>query len=307
VKKARVRIVGLVLVVSAATSATVFTQGPPSPSALTFEVVSIKRTASGAIGANGSALRPDGGFIYRNASIPVLIQLAYPSNVPTPLSLLSGLPEWARLRGESYDIIAKSPLSRPATPEERAAMARVLLTDRFKLAVHLESREQPVYDLIFARSDHRLGPNIKPSEPGCDETLLATRRDEMLAAVAPGRQPPSRPLPGRDGHVASCVPYLGRISADEGDITVQNLATNLSVQLPVQRPVIDKTGLTGLYRIRLSYDMRASVLGLEAVPNPTGPPPLFTALQDQLGLKLESSKIMRDTVVVDHIERPTED
>ena len=303
-KKARVRVATLVVIISAAASATVFTQATPSTTALTFDVVSIKRNTSGTIGANGSSLRPDGGFVFRNANIPTLIALAYPSNVPTPISLLSGLPEWAKPRGEAYDVVAKSSLSRPATPEERAAMVRSLLAERFKLAVHMESREQPVYDLIFARNDHKLGPNIKPSDPGCEEKLLAPQRDELLAAVAAGR---SRPVPGRDGKVASCIPYLGRISDGEGDITLQSLASTLSPQLAVQRPVVDKTGLTGLYRIKLTYDMRASVLGLEPAPNPDAAPSLFTALQDQLGLKLDSSKIMRDTVVIDHIERPTED
>jgi len=163
----------------------------------------------------------------------------------------------------------------------------------------MEKREQPVYELVFARSDHRLGPNIKPSEPGCEETLAA-KRAEVLDAVVAGR------LSRGDGSAASCFPYMGRISADVGDITVRDLATNLSLQLPVQRAVIDKTGLTGSYRIKLTFDVRASVLGLEASANADAPS-LFTALQDQLGLKLESTKVMRDTVVVDHVERPTED
>lgn len=289
-KYPRVRIVTLIALMSVAVSATVFTQS--------FEVVSIKKNAGAAV--DGSAERPDGGFVFRNVSIPILIARAYPANVPTPLSQLSGLPDWAKLRGDAYDIIAKSPLSRPATPEERAAMVRALLAERFKLAVHLEKREQPVYDLVFARSDHRLGPNIKRSDPGCEETLAA-KRAEILEAVSAGKLPP------RDGNVASCSPYLGRLSAGVGDITMHDLATNLSPQLAVQRPVIDKTGLTGSYRITLTFDMRASVLGLETTPNPAAPPSLFTALQDQLGLKLESNKIMRDTVVIDHIERPAED
>ena len=296
----RVRIVNVVALMAAA-SVTVFTQTAPSTTTLTFEVVSIKRNRTGAIGANGSALRPDGGFVYRNASIPVLIQLAYPSNVPTPLSLLSGLPEWASLRGESYDVIAKSPVSRPATPDERAAMVRALLADRFKLAVHMERREQPVYDLVFVRSDHRLGPNIKPSEQGCEEKV-AVQRAEMRDALAAGK------LPRRDANVASpCFPYMMRLSDNSGDITMQDLAATLSLLFPIQRPVIDKTGLTGSYRISLTFDTRLALSGPEVAPNPDAPPSIFSALQDQLGLRLASTKIMRDTVVIDHIEHPTED
>ena len=91
----------------------------------------------------------------------------------------------------------------------------------------------------------------------------------------------------------------------DGDITLPLLATTLI--FPAQRPVIDKTGLTGSYRITLTFDMSAAFRGLEVAPNPDGPPSIFTALQDQLGLKLESIKIVRDTLVIDHIERPTED
>jgi hypothetical protein len=130
-------------------------------------------------------------------------------------------------------------------------MTRALLVDRFKLATHMENREQQMYDLVFARGDHRLGPNIKPSEPGC-EAHIAAERAAMEAARAEGRPPPPRQMPDRNGSVPACWGWIMGISA-EGDITLQSLA--ITIQLATLRPVTNKTGLTGSYRIKLTFDM----------------------------------------------------
>jgi uncharacterized protein (TIGR03435 family) len=270
--------------------------------AQTFDVVSIKRNTSGALGSNGSNERSDGGFTLLNIPITTLIFRAYPDNMPIPVGELKGLPDWAGVRGERYDIVAKSSLSRPATPEERQAMARVLLADRFKFASHMESREQLTYDLVFARDDHRLGPNIKPSEPGCEATLAAERA-AMEAARAEGRPAPPRQMPDRNGNAPACWGWMMGLPA-EGDITIATLAT--SVQFATLRPVTNKTGLTGSYRIRLTFDLVASARGPDVIPNPDAPPTIFIALQEQLGLKLEPAKIAKETLVIDHIEHPTE-
>src|SRR5215471_14678340 len=97
-------------------AADVFAQTP------TFDVVSIKRNTSGAIGNNGSSERPDGSFTLLNAPVTGLIARAYRDNMPIPVDNVTGLPGWAAVRGERYDIIAKSSLSRPATADERQAM-----------------------------------------------------------------------------------------------------------------------------------------------------------------------------------------
>jgi uncharacterized protein (TIGR03435 family) len=294
----RARRFTVTLLFSALVTVGLFSQAGP-----TFDVVSIKKNTSGSLGSNGSSERPDGGFTLLNVPITTLIARAYPAQMPIPVSLLTGLPDWAGVRGERYDIIAKSSLSRPATLDERQAMVRALLADRFKLVTHMESREQQTYDLVFARGDHRLGPNIKPSEPGC-EAQLAAERAAMDAARAEGKPPPSRPLlPDREGNMPPCWGWMMGMPA-AGDITIDQLATSL--RLPTLRPVTNKTGLTGSYRIKLAFDMGASLRGPEVSPNPDAPPTVFVALQDQLGLKLELVKIAKETLVVDHLERPTE-
>jgi uncharacterized protein (TIGR03435 family) len=262
-----------------------------------FEVVSIKRNTSGALGSNGSSERPNGGFTLLNVPITTLIARGYLSNMPIPVSLLGGLPGWANVTGEHYDIVAKSSLSRPATPDERQAMVRALLADRFKLVTHLENREQETYDLVFARADHRLGPNIKPSEPGC-EAKLAAETAAMQAARAEGR-----PLPLPDRGNSTCRRWMMGSPAD-GDITMDQLTS--SVGFATLRPVTNKTGLTGSYRITLTFDFGSALRGPDVAPNQNALPTVFVALQDQLGLKLEPVKAAKETLVIDHLERPSE-
>src|SRR5215510_659795 len=117
------------------TSAVVFAQSPVNGPR--FEVVSIKRNTSNALGSNGSSERPDGGFTLLNVPMMTLVARAqFPGIAPIDMV---GLPEWSRT--ERYDVRVTSPLSRPATPQERAAMVRAMLADRVKLVTHVEKRE----------------------------------------------------------------------------------------------------------------------------------------------------------------------
>jgi uncharacterized protein (TIGR03435 family) len=92
----------------------------------------------------------------------------------------------------------------------------------------------------------------------------------------------------------------------EGDTTMANLAGLLRGLGGVDRPVVDKTGLTGSYRIKLEFDLTLGQRGPSVSPSSVGLPTVFTALQEQLGLKLASSTATRDVLVVDRLERPSE-
>jgi uncharacterized protein (TIGR03435 family) len=294
------RLTVLLAVVAAIAVAAQTANGP------TYDVVSVKKNSSGALGSNGSSERPDGSFTLLNVPVTTLIARGYRDNMPIPVDNVTGLPGWAGVRdGERYDIIAKSSLSRPATSDEKQAMVRALLADRFKLVTHMENREQETYDLVFARGDHRLGPNIKPSEPGC-EAQLAAERAAMEAAHAEGKPLPPRPMPNsRDWKAPLCWAWMMGIPA-EGDITMEVLTSALS--FATLRPVTNKTGLAGAYRIKLTFDFGAGALrGPEVAPNPDAPPTIFVAVQEQLGLKLEPAKITKEMLAIDHIERPTDD
>jgi uncharacterized protein (TIGR03435 family) len=91
----------------------------------------------------------------------------------------------------------------------------------------------------------------------------------------------------------------------ESDAPIGRLADALRVAALPGRPVVDKTGLTGSYRVSLNFNRMATLRPPSVTPLPDDAPSLFTAIQEQLGLKLQPSRIVRDTLVIDHIERPT--
>jgi len=189
-------------------------------------------------------------------------------------------------------------------------MLRAMLADRFKLVVHVEKREQPAYDLLLARSDGRLGPDITPTNHDCVR-IQAERAAAQEAAVNAGTPPPPPQFPYVNASPPPCMvrmigarpPAVG--DRMDADTTIANLAQMLD-GFVLRRLVVDKTGLTGSYRMTMTFDRMASLKGPEVVPAPDAPPTIFTAIREQLGLKLEPSKAIRDTLIVDHVERPTE-
>ena len=264
----------------------------------TFEVVSIKRNLTNALGSNGSSERPDGGFTLLNVPMMTLVGRAQFPAIP-PIDMV-GLPEWSQ--SERYDVAATSPLSRPATPQERAAMIRAMLADRVKLMTHVEKRQLPVYDLVLAREDGRLGAGIKPSEVDCVAKAAADRAAADAAAAA-GAPPPPPALPDMSAAPPLCGPV--RVNNGlEGDLTMEFLG--MLLRPTVGRPIVDKTGLKGSYRVKVQYDRVLGSRGPDVTPSADGPPSVFAALPAQLGLKLESSKGEREVLVIDRLERPTE-
>lgn len=259
----------------------------------TFDVVSIRRNTGG---APGSAIqRPDGGFTLSNSPVSVLISRAYPGIDST------GLPDWAR--SERYDISATSSVPR-TTPEDRAAMVRAMLSDRFKLIARVEKREQPVYDLVLARSDGALGSGLRLADESVDcEERAAAERARAEAAVAAGQPAPSRSFPDLSGPPPPCTIFTPSFGL-EGNVTMTVLASFL--RATAGRPVVDRTGLRGMYYVRLEYDRLARIRGPAVNDSPAPSPSVFSALPDQLGLKLEPSSAIREMVVIENLERPTE-
>jgi len=250
------------------------TSTPP----LAFEVVSIKlRVDEANFGSMGHL--PDGTFRLVNSGLSVLVSEAYPG-----MAEIIGLPEWWH---EGYDVTAKTTITAP-TADQRAAMMRALLADRLKFVAHVEKRDQPTFDLVLARSDGRLGASIKRTTVDCETT--SGRRDAAALPIPSGSE----------------VPACGWRMTDkgiEGDVTMAGLATTIGTY--AGRHVMDKTGLTGLYRVRL--DVSLFTIGTD--PNTAGidaPVTIFTALPDQLGLKLQPSRAPLDVLVIDRMVRPTE-
>ena len=126
-----------------------------------FKAVSIKANGSDSLSWDWIN-RPDGGFSATNVRVSLLVARAYSESTPTDLA---GMPVWTK--NVRYDVIAISSLTR-ATRDDRAAMLRAMLAERFKLIAHVAKIEKPVYDLVVAREDRRLGPGLNKTKVDCD-------------------------------------------------------------------------------------------------------------------------------------------
>jgi len=219
-----------------------------------------------------------------------------------------GAPGW--MDTQRYSITAKPPEGVP--PTAMSVLLLNLLKDRFQLTTHLETRDQAIFHLVMARNDGRLGPALKATSAECQATL-AERLAAATAAAGRGVPPPLPPLPGpNDALPCGFVRIPPGLVAGSGR-TIAELARGTLSDL-TGRPVIDKTGLTGLYDFTLKYSPElgrtAGPLGLLS-PDAPAPaidpdaPSLFTAVQEQLGLKLESSRGPVEVVVIDRFEKPT--
>ena len=263
-----------------------------------FEVASVKENRSGEDRARMQTL-PGGRLVVTNARLKGLIAEAFAMADPQSLirfRILGG-PDW--IDSERYDINAKAStefqFSAGGPPRDMLLMLRSLLEERFKLVTHRETRELPTYELVVARADGTLGLRLRKSDVDCD-ALFAARRG---GAPPPPRQPNDPPPCGLMGGPARTI---------AGGASMQQLATNLSV--PLERLVVDKTGLTGRFAFELAWTPERMPTGTPppGIPpiDPNGPS-LFTALQEQLGLKLEPAKGPVDVLVIDSVAHPTPD
>jgi bla regulator protein blaR1 len=249
-----------------------------------YEVASIKPNKSGnpmvAIRAT-----PD-GLTIQKFTLHRLILFAYGIQDDQ----ISGGPSW--LNSEAYDIEAKmdksvvdemQKLSEVQRKLERQLMLQALLADRFQLSLRRETKELPVYALVIGKN----GPKIQPSKPG-DAYPNGLKGDG------------DRPL----GAGALLLPEKGKLVGQ--GVPIESLAKTLSRDLRgriADRMVVDKTGLTGNFDFTLQWTPEES----EGPPSPdSSGPSIFTAIQEQLGLKLESQKAPVEILVIDHVEKPSE-
>ena len=184
-------------------------------------------------------------------------------------------------------------------------MLRALLAERFKLVVHMETKEMPVYALVLARPDGKLGPKIDVSTVDCAAMMAARGRGA-------GGPPPAPPAPGER---PPCGVFMGPGNIAAGSVGMSQLAQVLSPR--VNRIIVDKTELKGQYGFTLDFTPDQMPNLPPGVTAPPGAPPLppidpngpslFTALQEQLGLKLDSQRGQVEMLVIDSIEQPTPD
>jgi uncharacterized protein (TIGR03435 family) len=261
----------------------------PAPTAppVRFDVVSIKPNKSGDF-RMGLALQPGGRFTATNTNVKGLIRYAF--NAPD--WQMVGGPDW--IIADHFDVEAKADRqSETMTPNVVRPMVQLLLEDRFQLKTHHESRELPVYELVVAKG----GPKKKLSE---DQT-------PPVPQVPADRGAGPRGEPGAPrGSIVGRGPggsFMGN--------AVQIAALINFMSQPLGRPIIDKTDLKGLYDFTLQFTPEPGQgpplpPGVQPPPRDPAGPSIFTALQDQLGLQLESKKSPLDVIVIDGVQRPSE-
>ncbi|HTW81586.1 MAG TPA: TIGR03435 family protein [Terracidiphilus sp.] len=206
------------------------------------------------------------------------------------------VPEW--VRNDRFDIQARAPGQ--VSKDQMRLMMQSLLAERFKLAVHMETREAPVFTLELARPGE-LGPYLRrhPASDDCANTAFP----KGSANVVPAADSLSAlPIPcGVIAHLPSTAPGFTRFGGR--DVALAMLATSLPTQTgmaTLPRPVIDETGLRGEYDFSLEWTFEDSSEGNSQESGGT----FREALKDQLGLKLKPEKKAVEVLVIDHIEPP---
>ena len=281
-----------------------FAQAPASPS---FDVVSIRPSTADQPSSNvplgpGNVFSPTGGVLRaRNFPLLTYINFAYRSTSEQEASLAASAPAW--VREDRFTIEARTD-NTVVTKDQLRLMMRTLLADRFKLVIHREMRETRVYALLESKPN-TLGPRLRahPATAAC--------ANFAPAAPATGGKAPDQPVqPSPGDFPVVCAGILGlqasaqdRYSFGAANILMPVLAASFSSWGNLGRPVVDRTGLEGPYDFVLDFtpDPRPSY-----ATEDSGGPNFQQALQQQLGLKLEAQKAPVEFLVLDHVERPTE-
>ncbi len=243
---------------------------------LAFDVASVKPVADSTNGGGGWL--PGGRFVMSQATLPTLIRMAY------------GLPDYRVVNASAswidtdwFAVDARAPQidGKTATREQVAQMLQALLADRFKLVTRRETRELPIYTLVFARGDRRPGPQLRQSAIDCS---TVEGRNRALATLA------------KDHMV--CGTTMGPTAAGLMSFTADGVQFS---QLPalaaflLQREITDRSGLSGLFDWTIRWAAEPTVDG----------PSFLTALEDQLGLKLEAGRGPVELLIIESAERPT--
>ena len=253
-----------VVVVVATTGGTVSGQTPA------FEAASVKPNTSGDLRIRGGTR----GRAYNAVNMPLrrIVATAYDLQLEE-FRLVGDQPVLA----ERFDITATLPET--ASPRQVPAMLRGLLAERFKLLAHAETRDAPVLALRLGRRDGRAGPQLRPAAVDCAAAEAAGR---VIPPPEPGQQPLC------ESEISDSIKGRGQ--------PLSALARMLTMFM--QRRVLDETGLTGGFDFNLQFEGAAAGPGVDASAA------LVTALEDQLGLKLQPTRAPVEFVVIDAVERP---
>ncbi len=259
-----------------------------------FEVATVKPNTSGAMRVTMRVV-PGGAYEATNVTLESMIRMAYRLQE----SQLVGGPAW--IYSDRFDILAKSAAGAPQS--EFGLRMQSLLAERFNLKVRNETRDLPIYALVLARRDGTRGPRLTPSEVDC-ETAARGRSGAPPISTRPGEPP-------------TCGTIIGPGRVTAGGATMAQIARTLSQH--TGRTVVDRTALEGSFNYDLEFAPDPGLRGRGPGGGlPPGPAPeettpantegvsIFTAIQEQLGLRLESQRGPVEVVVVDSADQPSE-
>jgi uncharacterized protein (TIGR03435 family) len=275
--------------------------GPPVDPNLRFEVAAIRPATS----ADQLLMRLTPDRFEATLPLGILLRQALQKSDYQ----IAGIPAWVDT--ERFAIRAKAPEGTPASAITTLLLN--LLKDRFQLATHVETRELAAFDLVAARSDGRWRPGLGETPAECRATIAA-RLAQAQAGGGRGGPPPLPSFPGPNDPLPCGFTSVGAGAVSASGRTMTELAMMLADL--VGRPVHDRSGLTSLYDITLKFTPEGRTVGPFALllppPPPAAPidpdvPSLSVALQEQLGLRLESARAPVEVVVIDRIEKPTID
>ncbi len=239
---------------------------------------------------------PGGIWDASNVTLESMVRLAYRLQE----SQLAGGPAW--IYTDRFDIQAQS--AQGTAPGEFGRRMQTLLEERFNLKVHTETRELPVYALVFAASDRSRGPSLTPAAVDC----VAFARERAASAA---RGTPQTPVQ-QPGERPTCGTMTGRGRLSGGGVTMDQLASTLSQY--TGRMVLDRTGVNGNFDYELRFAHNPSLRGRGPGGGLPGPPEpadaegvsIFAAVEEQLGLKLNAQRAPVDVLVVDSAQRPAD-
>jgi uncharacterized protein (TIGR03435 family) len=270
-----------------------------------FDVASVKPSQPGVqpnsnfpLGPGDVYVQNGGLFSANNLPLVTYIFFAYKFIGNQAQSLLPQLPDWVKT--EQFDIQARAE-GNPGKDQMRLMM-RALLSDRFKLAIHNETREVPVFAFVLVKPG-KTGPQLKLHSEGvpCSTDLQPSAAQAAVATVDGGLPALCNGIFG----MPSTVP--GRTRAAARNVTVAFIADSLSIGANLGRPMIDKTGLTGTVDFSLEWkpeNTNPVPPGAEAPVDPNALS-LQEALREQLGIKLQADKASASILVLDHVEHPS--
>jgi uncharacterized protein (TIGR03435 family) len=262
-------------------------QAPAPQASLAFDVASVRQNVNGGNRGSRRSL-PGGRLVIENMTLEQIITFAYGSGGSGQELRLTGGP--AEILSRRFDITAAPPAGSSTTADDHPLMLRTLLAERFNLQTHTETHQMPVYALTVAR-EGRLGPGLRPSSHDC-----------AAWAKAGGGMPENEPRDANDRPL--CI--TGTLGGGPPGAARRRSAGPMSTLVAWaeghlhDRPVVDMTGLTGNFEWEVTFSFDVTV------PNPDNTAPsIFTAYNEQLGLRLEPRTTPMEVRVIDSVDLPT--